>query len=588
MKVLQHSSLGDQVSKKISAWILILVASIIAALFSVSFFLSHQMFNKQVNIWRAAVPQYAITNLIDSDHFSIAREIEFLKSTGLFSTFVITDNQKRVISQFGKDHFSNSNLIPIQDEAKVVWGYYYFKPDFYHFFSSFFVFSALLLVLILIAFLTIRWRIRFNLEFEFSRFNNFLNEIEIVTEKLHEFYNPETDFSLDSKKSYSAEQVIINRAISRLLNEIKKANKSLREAILSAEQRRFREELTRTALQVAHDIGSPLALLETIVQSTSLNLPEDSRVSIRNAAGRIRDISNSFLKKAKPDLINHADGPLSQKLLNYLIHQVVSEKRMQFDSKVDIQFNESSYMFFALIRSADFCRVLSNLINNAVEAIGAEGKVIISLLDFNNEIVINIQDNGKGIREEILGKLGELGNTHGKPQGLGMGLYHAITTIKEWNGKLDIQSKEGQGTTVQIHLPKTQPPSWFVPEIKIVEGQTIVIIDDDESIHAVWKERFMKYQHQIKLLHFFSPESLVEWKDQNRADLNILYLCDYEFIGSKMNGIDLITALKINYLSILVTSLITHGVTASCELHGIKLLPKDISKIVPLAVTETH
>jgi hypothetical protein len=101
MKALNPTSLGDQVSKKISAWILILVATIVVVLFLVSFILSSQMFNKQVNIWKIAAPQYALTSLMDSDHFSIDREVSFIKSTGLFSSFVITDNQKQVISQFG-------------------------------------------------------------------------------------------------------------------------------------------------------------------------------------------------------------------------------------------------------------------------------------------------------------------------------------------------------------------------------------------------------------------------------------------------------------------------------------------------------
>jgi signal transduction histidine kinase len=585
MKALNPTSLGDQVSKKISAWILILVATIVVVLFLVSFILSSQMFNKQVNIWKIAAPQYALTSLMDSDHFSIDREVSFIKSTGLFSSFVITDNQKQVISQFGSDKISDSSLIPIHDDAQAIWGYYYFQPNFYKFFSPFLAAAVIFLALILIVYFAIRWRMRSNLESEFSRFNNFLAEIEMVTEKLHEIYNPEDEFQINSKSTYNTEQVIINRAISKLLHEIQKANQSLREAISAAEKRRFQEELTRAALQVAHDIGSPLAALEAILQSTSLALPEKSRTPIRNAAGRIRDISNTLLQKARQELISNDGGPLSQHLLLSLINQVVSEKRMQHDEKISIktQFDNSSYKLFALIRSADFCRILSNLINNAIEAIENSGHITVFLLNADKNIEIRIQDNGKGIPDDILGKLGELGKTYGKPDGLGIGLHHAINTIDNWGGRLDIQSQEGVETTVQITLPKSQPPSWFVPEIKIMNGQTIVIIDDDESIHDVWKERFREYQNKINLFHFYSPEELVSWNN-NTKDCDIMYLCDHEFIGNSMNGIDLITKLKINYLSILVTSGVTHEVTSSCEIKGIKLLPKDMANIVPITI----
>jgi signal transduction histidine kinase len=588
MKALNPTSLGDQVSKEISAWILILVATIVVVLFLVSFILSSQMFNKQVNIWKIAAPQYALTSLMDSDHFSIDREVSFIKSTGLFSSFVITDNQKQVISQFGSDKISDSSLIPIHDDAQAIWGYYYFQPNFYKFFSPFLAAAVIFLALILIVYFAIRWRMRSNLESEFSRFNNFLAEIEMVTEKLHEIYNPEDEFQINSKSTYNTEQVIINRAISKLLHEIQKANQSLREAISAAEKRRFQEELTRAALQVAHDIGSPLAALEAILQSTSLALPEKSRTPIRNAAGRIRDISNTLLQKARQELTSNDEGPLSQHLLLSLINQVVSEKRMQHDEKISIktQFDNSSYKLFALIRSADFCRVLSNLINNAIEAIENSGHITVFLLNADKNIEIRIQDNGKGIPDDILGKLGELGKTHGKPDGLGIGLHHAINAIDNWGGRLDIQSQEGVETTVQITLPKSQPPSWFVPEIKIMDGQTIVIIDDDESIHDVWKERFREYQNKINLFHFYSPEELISWNN-NTKDCGIMYLCDHEFIGNSMNGIDLITKLKINYLSILVTSGVTHEVTSSCEIKGIKLLPKDIANIVPITINSS-
>jgi signal transduction histidine kinase len=570
MKALNPTSLGDQVSKEISAWILILVATIVVVLFLVSFILSSQMFNKQVNIWKIAAPQYALTSLMDSDHFSIDREVSFIKSTGLFSSFVITDNQKQVISQFGSDKISDSSLIPIHDDAQAIWGYYYFQPNFYKFFSPFLAAAVIFLALILIVYFAIRWRMRSNLESEFSRFNNFLAEIEMVTEKLHEIYNPEDEFQINSKSTYNTEQVIINRAISKLLHEIQKANQSLREAISAAEKRRFQEELTRAALQVAHDIGSPLAALEAILQSTSLALPEKSRTP------------------ARQELTSNDEGPLSQHLLLSLINQVVSEKRMQHDEKISIktQFDNSSYKLFALIRSADFCRVLSNLINNAIEAIENSGHITVFLLNADKNIEIRIQDNGKGIPDDILGKLGELGKTHGKPDGLGIGLHHAINAIDNWGGRLDIQSQEGVETTVQITLPKSQPPSWFVPEIKIMDGQTIVIIDDDESIHDVWKERFREYQNKINLFHFYSPEELISWNN-NTKDCGIMYLCDHEFIGNSMNGIDLITKLKINYLSILVTSGVTHEVTSSCEIKGIKLLPKDIANIVPITINSS-
>lgn len=587
MNSLKQTSLGNQVSKKISAWVLIFVIAIIIMIFFVSLAQSLQMFNKQVSSWISIAPQQAITNLIDSDEFSIKREVELIKSTGLFSVFGITDNQKRVIASFGASDNAKLKYIPITDDANLTWGYYFFQRDILEFFSPFLYSGAIFLVLILVLYGLVRGRMRTSLEAEFAQFNQFINEIETVTNQIHQVYIEELEIFIHPESSYTNEQTIINRAISKLIEEIKQANKSLREAISASEQKRFEDELTRTALQVAHDIGSPLATLEAIVQSASFLLPEDNRVTIRNAATKIRDIANSLLKKAKHDLLSMDNGEISQQMLASLIQQVVTEKRLQYQStnQINIQFdfNQSSYGLFAMIRVAEFSRILSNIINNSVESIVCEkGVISISLCSDDQYAVIRITDNGKGMSADLISKLGKLGVTYGKSNGHGLGLFHAKNTIEIWGGHLEIQSNPGQGTTINIYLPKAKPPEWFMPELKIIDGQTVVIIDDDEDIHAIWNERLKDLN--VSLLHFYSPEEVINWKNNENASIDsMFYVCDHEFIGSNMNGIDLINELKINFSSILVTNrFYTEEVMMRCEASRIKLLPKDMANIVPI------
>lgn len=586
-------SLSEQVSKKISTWIFIFGIAVITVTFFVSFVQSLQMFKKQVNSWMTVIPQQAITGLIDSDDFSIKKEITFIQSTGLFSSFGIMDNQQRMIGSFGSEPLSHFKLIPIRDEANVIWGYYYVGVNFYALISPFMYSGGIFLVLVLILYLLIKERMKLNLKAEFSRFNQFLSEIELLTEKIHEVYNEKTDL-IQPQQAYSSEQIIINRAISRLIDEIKKANQSLREAILVSEQKKFEDELTRTALQVAHDIGSPLAVLEAIVQDTSLTLPEESRIAVRHAASRMRDITHSLLKKAKPDLLSLSEETISQHVLHSLINQVVTEKRLQYrtHNRINIYFdvNESSYGLFAMVRVTEFSRILSNLINNAVEAIdSSSGNISITLFNTHTDAVIQVKDNGKGMASDLITQLGRLGVSRGKTNGLGLGLYHAKTTIENWGGKLEIESQLGQGTEVKIFLPKAKAPDWFVRNIVLAKEQTVAIIDDDESIHSVWKKRFGAIQHakqpSLKLIHLYSPDELISWHTNTSDKTNLLYLCDYEFRGIQETGIDLITKLRINYASILVTSrFYMDDIILRCEASGIKLLPKDMAGIVPIVL----
>lgn len=592
MNDLNHASLGDYVSKKMSVWILVLVAAITAAVFTVSFFQSRQMFLKQVASWTSIAPQQLMTSLIDSDYFSIGREVKLLESTGLFSSFCVLDNQKRELASFGVGACSGQSLISVKNDAGIVWGYYSFQSDFYRFISPFLISGAIFLALISMLYLLIRWRIRSNLESEFSRFNHFLQNIELLTERIHDIYHEEAEMPA-VMIAHNVEQATINRAITRLLGEIRKANKSLKEAISAAEKKRYQDELTEMALQAAHDIGSPLGVLECAVQSATMALPENSRITIRNAAAKLRDITYSLLKKAKRDILSVSNENISQHLLLCLVSHVVSDKRIEYkmrdNVRINFDYSGSSYGLFSMIRAVDCGRILSNLMNNAIESLAdSSGNVSVRLMDEDVYAVISIMDNGKGIQPEILATLGDLGVTYGKEQGNGLGLYHAKKTIEGWGGKLTMQSEIGHGTTVSVYLPKTQPPAWFIPSIRVMDQQTVVVIDDDESIHQIWEGRFKRLHtetgHLISLLHFYSPGELASWVDANKVEAsNVLYLCDHEFACSQQTGFELIESLNLNILSILVTNrYYLDEMAARCEASNIKLLPKDMAGIIPI------
>ncbi len=591
-----QASLGDQVSKKMSEWVLILVAATAIAVFAVSFVQSRQMFLKQVAGWTTIAPRQALTSLIDSDHLSIEREVGFLESTGLFSEFCIKDNQERQLAHFGVNACSSGQLIPIKDEAGIVWGYYSYRTDFMTFILPFVISGIVFLGFISLLFFVIKWRIKSNLGSEFTRFNEFLKNIEVLTEKIHLIYSDENDKALPVVAAYNSEQVIINRAITRLIAEIKKANESLKDAISTAEKKRFQDELTETALQVAHDIGSPLAVLEITVQSSSCALEEQSKIAIRNAAAKIRDIAHSLLKKGEVNMAIssdcHSDRPCN---LIGLTNQVVSDKRLEYKDKNNIQINfyysDDSYGLFAIVNPADFSRIISNIINNAVEALhDKSGEINIKLTDRGDLACLEIEDNGVGIPEDILSKLGERGVTFGKTNGHGLGLYHAKSTVSGWGGMLNIHSRLGHGTVVTIELPKAQFPIWFAPEIAVENQQTVVIADDDESIHLLWKNRFNEIKQtsgcHINLVHLYTTVDLSDWVQAYRSfSGNILYLCDFEFSGSHDNGLAAIDSLDIHQSSILVTSrYYQEDIMQKCIQNDIKLLPKDMAWIIPIKI----
>jgi signal transduction histidine kinase len=101
--------------------------------------------------------------------------------------------------------------------------------------------------------------------------------------------------------------------------------------------------------------------------------------------------------------------------------------------------------------------MLSNLLNNSIEAVGVAGSVSLNTSVKSNSVHILIQDDGPGIPLSVIERLGERGNTSGKASGTGLGLAHAVATAKKFGGTLKVTAPEFGGTIIQITLPAISP-----------------------------------------------------------------------------------------------------------------------------------
>jgi len=256
------------------------------------------------------------------------------------------------------------------------------------------------------------------------------------------------------------------------------------------------------------------------------------------------------------------------------------------DIDIEGQLDAESYGLFAKIEAIEFKRVVSNLVNNAVEALNGKGNVTVGLKSDNGHILLMVKDSGKGIPPDLLPRLMERGATFGKEGGSGLGLYHAKETMEGWGGGINIDSKVGEGTTIILTLPKQNPPDWFVPKLELHSDSTVVILDDDVSIHKIWEGRLEALKlKNLKVNHFSTPSELVQWTQSTKDKDNVVYLFDFELIGQEKTGLDLIEGLHIAKQSILVTSRYEEpDVLRQCQQHGIKLIPKPMAGFVPISV----
>ena len=245
----------------------------------------------------------------------------------------------------------------------------------------------------------------------------------------------------------------------------------------------------RMAAQVAHDMRSPLAALNAALQDMSA-LPGDRQELARGAMGRISEIARDLLENyKKPGAALMSEKPASPHDLKCLIEPIIAEKRAQYASKpgITIEFAAAAEKVKAVVQPAEFRRIISNLVNNAVEAFEGSGRVTIELSTSGDNLLLKVSDNGKGIPAKILAKLGQKGETHGKAGGTGLGLYHARTSIENCGGKLDIQSVAGRGTTVSIKLPAIDSAPSHTNTTAPRASDLIILVDDDALVCMNWK-----------------------------------------------------------------------------------------------------
>lgn len=415
------------------------------------------------------------------------------------------------------------------------------------------------------------------------------------------------------------------------INEIKllfESTKEMSNKLLSAQIKVLQitkiNTIAEVASQVAHDIRSPLAALNMITRSLN-EVPEDKRLMIRNSIQRINDIANDLLTKGKlqknpNDIGANIRSPLKNNiktnpeviLLPALIDSLVSEKRIQYREQIQVQIQfdfKNSFGDFVLADSKELMRVLSNLINNSVEAFeNRPGEVIVSTEKIIQDVpqysetkkpsdasivLIRIKDNGKGIPPNILERLGQQGVSHGKEgtqSGNGIGVYHAKKTIEDLGGEFKILSQVGIGTEIQIILPRTTPPIWFLNSLNLSRNSQIFALDDDISIHQIWKGRLSSLNASENQIYLKSFTSADEFKKILNSSLNIsnknqFYLIDYELLSQNTNGLKIIEELGLKENVTLVTSRYEEPqIQNKCTQLGIKLLPKQLAGFVPIII----
>ncbi len=368
------------------------------------------------------------------------------------------------------------------------------------------------------------------------------------------------------------------------------------EEVANAEARaQEQEKFTKTANQVAHDIRSPLASLLMIIKSCH-DIPETERIALREAAISIGDIANNLLSKYREkelDAPEHEDErqPL---LLSVALLQMLTEKKFQYDElpvRFDYNFSQEAHFAYIQMELSPFKRMISNLINNAVDALeDSEGSVTIQLDVTIDRVYVTIADNGKGMSPALVKKILEkIAVTEGKRDGHGIGLSQVRETLERNEGVLSIKSLPGKGTQMILEFPRIKAPDWIAEEINLNWQDIVVILDDDSSIHMAWDARFepiIEKASELVVYHFENCQEAIQFiNGLSETDRDRVYLLtDFELLKQELNGLHVVEKTAVRR-SILVTSHYVNAIIHERAIKmGTKILPKQLASEISISI----
>ena len=201
------------------------------------------------------------------------------------------------------------------------------------------------------------------------------------------------------------------------------------------------------ARETAHQIGTPLSSLIGWIEIMKTNKNGDFPVEeLEKDIQRLSTISQRFSKiGSQPELKQEKIMEITKNIVHYLQDRTSKHLKISLEGEKEIT---------AAVNRQLYEWVLENLIKNAVDAMEGKGNIRIKIKEDKHHIIIDVEDEGKGLVKNMHSQIFQPGFTT-KKRGWGLGLSLAKRIIEQYhNGKIFVlSSKPGKGTVIRIIIP---------------------------------------------------------------------------------------------------------------------------------------
>ncbi len=250
-----------------------------------------------------------------------------------------------------------------------------------------------------------------------------------------------------------------------ITNHLRESDKKREQFLIEAEQPNKLVSIGRLAAGVAHEINNPLAIInqKTGLVQDFMEMSEDfahkgamaeALDGIQDSVERCKKITHRLLGFAR-----QAEVKTEEIDINAIVRDVVDflAKEASYNQiRIDFDLDQDLSKIFS--DRGQLQQIFLNITNNAIDAIGSDGKITLSSRQVDEEsIQVKISDDGPGMSLEIQQRIFDpFFTTKETGKGTGLGLSIVYGLIKKLGGTIKVESEIGEGTTFDITLPVTK------------------------------------------------------------------------------------------------------------------------------------
>lgn len=215
------------------------------------------------------------------------------------------------------------------------------------------------------------------------------------------------------------------------------------------------EEQRRFISDASHELRTPLTIIKT---ETEVSL-RDKKLNLKKAKKQLAsNLEETDKLKKLTDYIltlNRQQNIFDEEKEKVDLKEVTKEMIKKMKIKVDLKAEKTEIM----ANKISMEKLLMIFLDNAVKYSSKDSKILLRIKEENNKVIIEIEDNGIGIKESDIPHIfdrfyrADTSRSKNKIEGYGLGLAIAKNIVEAYKGKIEVESEVGKGSMFRAIIP---------------------------------------------------------------------------------------------------------------------------------------